>query len=711
MAKRINTGENGSIDIHVDAGKIVDNQDGSKDLFLNGQDAVDLINILKSQNRPKVDIAHDGLALNSYLFNDEAALQTKFSWEDTYLGTIAMNSTFGSSLYGDKIDIYVAMETFRRDAMMRRVIELMVQFSLDKIRLEGSTKKIREFFDSWINQIDIYQVLQWFFMEYYKTANVTILKQKLPFKSTKNFDSKIFLNLANKTDGDIIQKRKDKEDPEVVIFKDYANNYEKDIAQHKIPYRYTVVDPRLVTNNMANGLAWGEVKYYPEAEVITKINEKNKDRGPAKNLLKGMPLDFIQDIRTGKNEIILSPSFACQFFRLKQPYEKYGLPLSATAMNHLQFKNKLRDMDLSVIDAVKNKILKVTIGDKDFPATAPALRKISSTLQNPSQVLTILWNHTLKMEWIEPNFTDLKQDKYEPVDKDIRIAFGITPVLLGDTQGQNYSTAFVSMKAFIENLNDGLRAAEKFLNNEFLEIGAAMGFDSVPSAKIFSVNLTDTMKLVQLAQAASDRGILSNQTVCEIMGYDWPTQLQQLKEESALRQDGIISVKSPNTISKNEDEKTVEEKQNTLKKNSEGNPTPQVQERERKEKPRLNDGGSVINAHELFRLKHIGKIIYNRLVEHFEPINKKIGYKDIAKYMAVFPTSALSFVGTDFNKIDFASLDELVNNNKDAINLLNIEVDILLSRFQNLKNISHEKASELISEAWAIYHTKIKSTA
>lgn len=702
-----------SVTLHLKGNEIIESKDGTMTLHLEGNKASEFIDALGKQTGRQKDIATVRAPLPTGTIikdgynpldphSDYGSFRNKFSWtEDTY-NTNIYQHIFTSTSYRDKVDIYVAMDLYIRDSLVRRIIELMVQFSLDTLSLVKTTKKRRDWYYAWMKQIGIYRVLRWFFMDYYRAANVNIMRFNLPFKETRDFDERFFKVKGSDNDDELKRIVNSKKvDLASALQIQHAGDF-LDKAKKVIPYRYTILDPRLVTNEIPNGLQFGRVKYFPNAEMIEILNQL-MSKAETK---RGIPADMKRRLDKPINGVVLDPSFAAQYFRMKQPYEYYGIPLSSSAMPHIQMKNKLRDMDLSIIDSVKNKILKVTIGDKDFPAHPDQMSLMANNLEKPGQVLTILWNHTLDMEWIEPTFTDLAPEKYENVNKDIREAFGITPVLLGNTKGQSYATAYVSMKAFVENLRDGIDTAIEFLNHEFELIAMNMGFDSAPEARIDAINLTDTHKFIQLAQTAAQQGAISNQFVCEALGADWETEVQRMEAEKKLKEKEIIKVESPNTKSKDDDKKSEEEKLKSLQDNKTGIPPEKRgltnNNTENQKKEHLNDERTAA-AIDLFKLRHIGSVIYSKLDDYLTRKDMDNSYKSIANLMSVIPRDGLAAVSYDFSKIDMDKLKDMDKGKNPELLFGEIE---RLKKEIGMKRYTKAKMADICAEAWAIYYNK-----
>ena len=132
-------------------------------------------------------------------------------------------------------------------------------------------------------------------------------------------------------------------------------------------------------------------------------------------------------------KIWLSPNICTVTYGEKQPYERYPTPIVIHADEALKLKMMLYQMDKAVAKSVRDKILKVTIGNDEYPAFDEGqIRPIAAIFNNPSRNLTIFWNHTLECEWVEPKDTSLADEKkYTHVNNEIRTAFGISAMITG----------------------------------------------------------------------------------------------------------------------------------------------------------------------------------------------------------------------------------------------------------------------------------------
>ena len=226
---------------------------------------------------------------------------------------------------------------------------------------------------------------------------------------------------------------------------------------------------------------------------------------------------------------------------MRMPYEPYGKVMMERAFAGIHEKNKLRQMDLTMMNSMMNQIIKVTIGNDDFPATPRQLKMLATAFQNSGASNTIFWNHTLNIEVIRPDPDILNKEKYERVNEDIRNAFGISEVLTGGGGSKtNFATAFLSLKAFLTNLQEGRKDILHWLRGEYQDIAEAMGFDSFPEPSFNPLSLTDEIGEKQIIISLIDRGIISYQSAQSRLGYDPEIELERRKAETKDREDGTL---------------------------------------------------------------------------------------------------------------------------------------------------------------------------
>jgi len=459
------------------------------------------------------------------------------------------SSVFKSRSYSHaKSKMSKAQDYFLKDSLARRIIELMAQFSATPVQLKGPQKH-KAFFQQWLKVIGMTSILKKIFKEFYRSSNVHIIKCNLPLKGKVKQNEKLSLDLLKgfKMDGrlgnnDISEYKKN------LASKIKEGEFLDEAARKlnwtnkMVPWRYTVLNPLQIEKYGDSTFDLEEIYWTPShslRNLILKINNEKETARKLQPIINSLPVMLYQQLKDGKARVELYSHYHSSIYRMKDDSEPYAEPLMTPIFDHLFRKNQMREADIRVIKSVINKILLITVGSDKFPAKLEQLQAISTIFQEPSNVLELIWNHAIDIKWIDVNTEFLDPAKYKSVDRDIKEGFGVTEILLGTTD-ENRGNPFVSLRGLVENMADGQEEVSKWLQQEFEEIGAALQLDNVPEPHLTTINLEDKVSLFKIYQGMVDRGVLSNQTVCELMGDDWRRNIEQIKKESKLREEGTL---------------------------------------------------------------------------------------------------------------------------------------------------------------------------
>lgn len=405
----------------------------------------------------------------------------------------------------------LAMSYFNTDPLVGKIIELMKVFANDGFKNEHANPKIKEFYDNWCNTVDFDMVLGWIFLEYFRSGNTTTARELIPV--TKGVNLARMSSQPYSVDG-------------------AAKNT---FTKRMIPGAYTVLNPLTVYVKDLNGYKDSLFMSQQGLEV-----EPTSSFDTATLSIQNAPNTMI-DMRRFKDGIPLDEKNVRRVLRMRQPYEAYGSVLMERAFGALHEKNKLRQMDMTMVNSVINQIVKVTIGNDQFPATPKALKNLAEAFQNVGKSQIIFWNHTLQIEVIKPDISVLGASKYERVNEDIRNAFGISEILTGGgSSGANFATSYLSLKTFLSNLMEARKDVLRWVRQEYADIAEAMGFDSYPEPSFNPLSLTDEIAEKQIIMQLVDRGIISYQTAQSRLGYDPRIELQRRKEEKPDVDAGVL---------------------------------------------------------------------------------------------------------------------------------------------------------------------------
>lgn len=416
--------------------------------------------------------------------------------------------------------IKLAMMYFHADPMVGKIIEIMKVFASDGFKNQCDDPKIKEWYDEWCDKVDIELVLDWIFLEYFRTGNVITYREYVPY-TPKLLKATAALDAA-----DAARK--------------------KDWSKAQIPMAYTVINPLYVKVVEGENNGWKD-KLYGDDNIIQDGFAKDD----LSNIHIGQPMsDQLRSIiKSNRTNVALSDKQYQRILRMRQPYESYGCVIMERAFNALYEKNKMRQNDLDSMNSSITQLIKVTVGDKDYPATQRQVRAVSNAFQNVGKSQMIFWNHTLQVEAIQTHAGMTDDKKYERVDQDIRNAFGMSEILLGGGgQKVNFASSYLSLKAFITNLIDARRSVKRWLEGQYREIADVAGFKEIPDVVFSPLTLTDEIAEKQIIMQLVDRGIISYETAQSELGFDPDVEQARRTKQMPLIEAGIYGpIGSPYT--------------------------------------------------------------------------------------------------------------------------------------------------------------------
>lgn len=398
----------------------------------------------------------------------------------------------GSGSVSIKDAVELCQKAYYNFAIFRNTIDLMTEFSVGDIFLEGGSKKSRSFFEALFKKINIWNIQDQFFREYYRSGNIFLYR----FDYKLNRDD---IEELNRVFGGFSLK------PEAIL-----------------PARYVVLDPSDIESD--GTVTFSGMTY---SKILTDY-EINRLKAPVtdneKTLLKSLPKTVQDQIKKGvglgTNSIIvpldLDKTYA--IFYKKQDYEPFAVPLGYPVLEDINYKKELRKMDMAISRTMQQAILLVTTGAKpDEGGINPKnLKALQDLFSNESVGRVLIADYTTKAEFVIPQIADiLDPKKYEVLDRDIREGLG--NVLLNE---EKFANAKIKIQVFTQKLNESRKAfLRDFLQPEIRRIAQEIGLKNAPTAKIQEIDLADEMisgrifnRLVELGVLTPEEGIEALQT-------------------------------------------------------------------------------------------------------------------------------------------------------------------------------------------------------
>lgn len=420
-----------------------------------------------------------------------------------------------------------ALQYYYNDPIIKSVTNVLASMAAKGFENDIDDEKIKNFYDVWAFDINFEEFLEWLFLDFFRTSHVTT------YKVVSKYEPRVS-NLSP-----VAGKKIDK-----------LGNKEKSAKKNKwskshIPTGYTILNPLLV--NVSGNLLFNQttITLTPPKELSDLLKKPSSELTEAeKKLIQALPNDLKKAAEDGE-EYQLDSSLVGSVTYRKAPYERYARPKLSCMYDDLEYKRMLKDADKSTLDGISNYILKITIGNDDYPVTSQQeLEAVAELFNTTSKSFDVVWNHTLKVEKIvSPEIEAiLGKDKYDQVNEDITGGTGVTRALIDGTSGANAQEIEYAVKSVREEIDYARRTVTRWIYNEYKDIAEALGFDRIPKVRWDDSVLRDDILYKNVIAQMVDRRMLSYQTALETLGFDYQNELTSMKEELPLVSEGVFGI-------------------------------------------------------------------------------------------------------------------------------------------------------------------------
>ncbi len=417
------------------------------------------------------------------------------------------------------------MKYYYTEPIVGSVINLLSSLASKGFENDIDDPDIKNFYDTWVFDVNFEEILDWIYLDLFKTSNVTT------YKYIANYEPRVSTILP------VGKKPKVKATGKVSAAK------KKIWSKGHLPIGYTVLNPALV--NIEGNLLFNNVTVSltppPElGELMKKPSGEQTEE--EKLLLKSLPTD-LKAAAEGGGEFKLDSRLVNTVTYKKQPYERYARPRTARVFDSIEYKQALRNADLSTLDGISNYILKITIGNDDYPVVSQEeLEAVAQLFNTPSKSFDVVWNHTLKIEKIiSPEIEAiLGKEKYAQVNDDITGGLSFTRALI-DGIGSTSDVAW-AVRGVREDIEYARKQVTRWIYNEYRQIAEAMGFERFPSVRWDEGILKDDILYKNVLSAMVDRRMLSYETALESLGFDFENEKGNMMKELPLVEDGTFGI-------------------------------------------------------------------------------------------------------------------------------------------------------------------------
>lgn len=377
--------------------------------------------------------------------------------------------------------IDLCQKTYCNVAIFRNAIDVMSEFANSNVHLEGGTAPAREFISKWMDKIQIWNLKDQYFREYYRSGNIFLYRVdgKLDRADMKKITS---------------------------IYGEAGK-----LAPGVVPVRYILLNPYDIVASRTTAFEDGDYKKILSAYELDRLrNPKTKED---KEFFNSLPRKTQQEIKKKRftNEGIhveLDPEKLSYSFYKKQDYEPFAVPFGFAVLDDINWKLELKKIDQAISRTVENVILLITMGAApDKGGINPTnLNAMQALFQNESVGRVLVSDYTTNANFVIPDIDKvLGSEKYKVVNEDIRE--GLQNIVVGQ---EKYANTQVKAQMFLERLKEARNAfLNDFLQPQIKLICRNMGFRKFPTAKFESIDIKDEVQLQRVATRLIELGVLT----------------------------------------------------------------------------------------------------------------------------------------------------------------------------------------------------------
>lgn len=237
-------------------------------------------------------------------------------------------------LSSDGINVRDAIElcqkAYANVPIFRNTIDMMSEFANSELYLEGGNSNSRDFFNKLFDRIQIWDLKDQYFREYYRSGNIFLYR----------IDGKF--NLED--------------------FKKFSKNVAEAPSSNKFPLKYILLNPfeivakRSTVFNTADG---AYAKILSEFDMERLANPKNEYDQAIFDALEPEVQKQIKDggyFKDGLKINLKNERLAYSFYK-KQDYEPFSIPFGYPVLEDINAKMEMKKMDQAIMRTVENVIL------------------------------------------------------------------------------------------------------------------------------------------------------------------------------------------------------------------------------------------------------------------------------------------------------------------------------------------------------------------
>ena len=562
--------------------------------------------------------------------------------------------------------IELCQKAYANIAIFRNAIDIMAELANSAIYVENGNEASRKFVSKWFAKVNLWNLKDQYFREYYRSGNVFL------YRIDGKFSSKDFSKMHQI----------------------YGSEY---LDSGKIPIRYILLNPFDIVATRSMSFKGSSYKKILSEYEVEKLQNPKTDID--KEIFNALPDDTKKKIKEGgwsKDGISIdldTYKMSYSFYK-KQDYEPFAIPFGFPVLDDINWKLELKKVDQAISRTIENVILLITMGaSPDKGGINPHnLTAMQSLFQNESVGRVLVADYTTKAEFVIPDIAKvIGPEKYQIVNEDIRQ--GLQNVIVGD---EKYKNTQVKAEIFLERLKEArLSFLNDFLQPQVRMVCRAMGFKDYPTVRFEEIDIKDEVQFQRVVTRLLEIGILTpEQGVDAIKTGIYPNSkdiLPAQKEYVKQRQDGMYNPLVGGIPTIDEELVTGKGEGNQTGQKAPGRPTGT------KEVKQVNKRS---NASELYSRKEIQAVIYK-----IEALEKNAKEKMLEKLKAKDLTENQETMISDLCKSVILSKAKRVWTRTVNSCIKDFEKIEKLSIISDITELSQEHELEIYAAA-LLYHSK-----
>lgn len=405
--------------------------------------------------------------------------------------------------------VILCQKAYYNFAIFRNTIDLMTEFSCSDVYFRNGSQKSRDFFNALFRKINIYDLQDKFFREYYRSGNVFVYR----------FDTRVSDLDVNK------------------ITQTFGLSTSK--AAVNLPSKYIILNPADI--QLGGTINFSSGKYYKILTDYELERLKSPKTDEDLEVLESLPEEVKNQIKQKSIGILNLPldrDRLCAVFYKKQDYEPFAVPMGFPVLDDINWKAEMKKMDMAVTRTMQQAVLLITMGAEPDKGgvNQKNLEAMQKLFENQSVGRVLIADYTTKAQFVIPEIGNLiGPEKYEVVDRDIQI--GLNNILIGNEKFANQS---IKVQVFIERLK---QARQTFINDfitpEIRRISKELGFKNYPEPHFEDIDLKDDVQYSRIYNRLVELGVLTPEEGIQAI----ETGRLPNHEESMLSQEKFKSLK------------------------------------------------------------------------------------------------------------------------------------------------------------------------